>query len=231
MGDNCAHAPAWGEEIAQGSVSSWPATAARRGRRGPTSALDRSTAFIYGVAFSCFGRYLIVVMTIRTEVLPVGPPVQLEWQIGRTRDIEQVRLAAENGEHVVLIDVRRTGKSTVALGAIEQLAHSGALVFVLDASENAPDSTELARRLQHQLAAYRSAKNQLFSTASHAVRVLFDVGLGSLSYRRRWYARDDRRGSDGDLPGPAIRRSISRRHAARDCRGGAAHGAAGHRTN
>ncbi len=76
-------------------------------------------------------------MTIRGEVLPVGPPVQLEWQIGRTRDIEEVRLAAESGEHVVLIDVRRTGKSTVALGGIELLAHAGELVFVLDASENA----------------------------------------------------------------------------------------------
>jgi hypothetical protein len=120
-------------------------------------------------------------MTIRGEVLPVGPPVQLEWQIGRTRDIEEVRLAVANGEHVVLIDVRRTGKSTVALGAIEQLAHAGALVFVLDASENAPDSNELARRLRHQLAAYRSTRGRLFSTASQAVRVLSEIGSGAVT--------------------------------------------------
>lgn len=118
-------------------------------------------------------------MTMRTEVFPVGPPVQLEWQIGRTRDIEEVRLAAESGEHVVLIDVRRTGKSTVALGAIEQLAHAGALVFVLDASENAPDSNELAKRLQNQLAAYRSTRGRLFSTATQAVRALAEIGSGA----------------------------------------------------
>ncbi|MGH2904661.1 MAG: hypothetical protein ACRDK7_13920 [Solirubrobacteraceae bacterium] len=107
--------------------------------------------------------------------------MQLEWQIGRTRDIEEVRLAVGNGEHIVLIDVRRTGKSTVALGAMEQLAHAGHLVFVLDAREGIPDSAELARRLRHQLCAYRTAKGKLFSGASHAVRMLYEIGMGGTS--------------------------------------------------
>jgi hypothetical protein len=118
-------------------------------------------------------------MTTRGEVLPVGPPVQLEWQIGRTRDIEEVRLAVESGEHIVLIDVRRTGKSTVALGAMEQLAHAGQMILVLDAREGSPDSAELARRLRRQLSAYRTAKGRLFSGASHAVRTLYELGTGA----------------------------------------------------
>ncbi len=112
-------------------------------------------------------------------MLPVGPPVQLEWQIGRTRDIEEVRLAVETGEHIVLIDVRRTGKSTVVLGAMEQLAHAGHMVFVLDAREGTPDSVELARRLRHQLCAYQAAKGKLFSGASHAVSTLYEIGAGA----------------------------------------------------
>jgi hypothetical protein len=118
-------------------------------------------------------------MTTRGEVLPVGPPVQLEWQIGRTRDIEEVRLAVESGEDIVLIDVRRTGKSTVALGAMEQLAHAGHMVLVLDAREGSPDSAELARRLRHQLCAYQAAKGKLFSNASHAVSTLYEIGAGA----------------------------------------------------
>jgi hypothetical protein len=117
-------------------------------------------------------------MTTRGDVLPVGPPVQLEWQIGRTRDIEEVRLAVEGCEHIVLIDVRRTGKSTVALGAMEQLARAGCMVFLLDAREGSPDSAELARRLRHQLCAYRTAKGKLFSGASRAVNTLYEIGLG-----------------------------------------------------
>ncbi|HXB15424.1 MAG TPA: hypothetical protein VNV44_06730 [Solirubrobacteraceae bacterium] len=78
----------------------------------------------------------------------------------------------------MLIDVRRTGKSTVALGAMEQLARAGCMVFLLDAREGSPDSAELARRLRHQLCAYRTAKGKLFSGASRAVNTLYEIGLG-----------------------------------------------------
>jgi hypothetical protein len=121
-------------------------------------------------------------MAIRDVVLPVGPPVSLEWQIGRTRDIEQVRLAAENGEDIVLIDVRRTGKTTVALCALELLANAGQMVFPLDATENAPTTVDLAERLTRQLAAYRTAAANASAAALQAVRVLHEVGTGATNF-------------------------------------------------
>jgi hypothetical protein len=65
-----------------------------------------------------------------------------------------LRLAlGRHAEDVVLIDVRRTGKTTVALCAMEQLASAGHLVFAIDAMENAPATIDLADRLRRQLAA------------------------------------------------------------------------------
>jgi hypothetical protein len=121
-------------------------------------------------------------MAIRDEVLPVGPPVTLEWQIGRTRDIEQIRQAAENGEDVVLIDVRRTGKTTVALCAMELLLNAGHLVFVLDASENAPTSVDLAERLSRQLASFRSGSSSRPVAGRHSIRILHDIGTGATNF-------------------------------------------------
>jgi hypothetical protein len=117
-------------------------------------------------------------MAIRDEVLPVGPPVALDWQIGRMRDIEQVRLAAENGEDIVLIDVRRTGKTTVALGALELLANAGHLVFPLDATENAPTTSDFAARLARQLASYRTLAAGI---PRLPVRRLYELGASATS--------------------------------------------------
>lgn len=118
-------------------------------------------------------------MAIRDEVLPVGPPVTLEWQIGRTRDIEEVRLAAMGGEDIVLFDVRRTGKTTVALGALELLVNAGHLVFALDATENAPTTVDLAERLVRQLASHRTALSNASASALKSVRVIHEIGTGA----------------------------------------------------
>ena len=94
-------------------------------------------------------------MPTRDEVLPVGPPVSLEYQIGRQRDIEMVRKALAQGEHLVLVELRRTGKTTVALCALELVAARGDLVFTVDLAEGAPSSVDVAERLALQLTGHR----------------------------------------------------------------------------
>ena len=96
-------------------------------------------------------------MPTRDDVLPVGPPVALEYQIGRNADIERLRLAlGQHGEDIVLVDARRTGKTTVALCALEELSAAGHVVLSIDARANAPATVDLAHRLAQQLAAHDS---------------------------------------------------------------------------
>jgi hypothetical protein len=83
-----------------------------------------------------------------------------------------------HGEDVVLVDVRRTGKTTVALGALEMLATADQMVFALDAADNAPATIDLAERLAAQLAAQQSGFFRASAQLTKGVRTLFEHGRG-----------------------------------------------------
>jgi len=94
-------------------------------------------------------------------------------------DIDAVRRAlGEHGEDLVLVDVRRTGKTTVAQCSLELLANAGHHVYALDAMENAPSAADLAERLCRQLAAYRSGRLRTFEAATSAVQWIAAHGRG-----------------------------------------------------
>jgi DNA polymerase III delta prime subunit len=94
----------------------------------------------------------------RAEVLPVGPPVSPEWQIGREGDIARLHTALLQGDHTVLADERRTGKTTVALAALELLAHDEKNIIVaVDLSRGVRDGKSLDEAMAVQVAAQRSA--------------------------------------------------------------------------
>lgn len=93
----------------------------------------------------------------RTEVLPVGPPVSSEWQIGREGDIARLGAALAQGDHTVLADERRTGKTTVALAALERLAQDETNVIVaVDLSRALNGAEALDEAVAVQVAAQRS---------------------------------------------------------------------------
>jgi type II secretory pathway predicted ATPase ExeA len=93
----------------------------------------------------------------RAEVLPVGPPVSPEWQIGREGDIARLSAAVAQGDHTVLADERRTGKTTVALAALELLAADAMNVIVaVDLSRAMNDGKALDEAVAVQIAAQRS---------------------------------------------------------------------------
>ncbi|HKP90117.1 MAG TPA: hypothetical protein VJT75_09105 [Thermoleophilaceae bacterium] len=114
-------------------------------------------------------------------MLPVGPPVALEYQIGRMRDIEMVRRALDHGEDVVLVDVRRTGKTTVGMCALELSIAEGNLVFSVDLAEGAPSSLDVAERLAVQLTGHREG----WAAVAHGTRAglawLHERGRGALA--------------------------------------------------
>jgi DNA polymerase III delta prime subunit len=94
----------------------------------------------------------------RAEVLPVGPPVAPEWQIGREGDIARLSASLRQGDHTVLAAERRTGKTTVALAALEQLATEGGNVIVaVDLSRAIGDRATLNDAVAVQIATQRSA--------------------------------------------------------------------------
>jgi hypothetical protein len=119
-------------------------------------------------------------MPTRDEVLPVGPPVALEYQIGRTRDIEMVRRALDHGEDLVLVDVRRTGKTTVAMCALELSMADDNLVFSVDLRE-APSSSDVAERMAVQLTGQRDRWAGLVQGARSRLAWLHERGRGALA--------------------------------------------------
>jgi DNA polymerase III delta prime subunit len=90
-------------------------------------------------------------------VLPVGPPVPREWQIGREGDIARLAKGLQQGDHTVLADMRRTGKTTVALGALDVLAEDECnAIIAVDLSRAIGDGAALDEAIALQVAAQQS---------------------------------------------------------------------------
>ena len=82
----------------------------------------------------------------RADVFPVGPPVDPQYQVGRLGDIERVAEALRGGDHVVLSDARRTGKSTVALAALQLIGQDvdpAPITIAINLHERVASSDEL----------------------------------------------------------------------------------------
>lgn len=90
-------------------------------------------------------------------MLPVGPPVPRQWQIGREGDIARLADQLRGGDHTVLADLRRTGKTTVALAALDLLASDGWIVAGLDLTESGEEGgPALAEVMVSQVALQRA---------------------------------------------------------------------------
>ncbi len=89
------------------------------------------------------------VQPTRADVLPVGPPVQPRFQIGREGDTARLVDELREREHTVMSGPRRIGKSTAALGALERLADIGVVVCAIDCRQT-PTPAALAMELDAQ---------------------------------------------------------------------------------
>lgn len=90
-------------------------------------------------------------------MLPVGPPVSRAWQIGREGDIARLSGSLRAGDHTVLADLRRAGKTTVALGALDALAEDERSVIVaVDLSRAITNGAEFDDAIALQVAAQHS---------------------------------------------------------------------------
>lgn len=96
-----------------------------------------------------------------------------EWQIGREGDIARLSASLRQGDHTVLADARRTGKTTVALAALEQLAKDeGNVIVAVDLSRAIDDRAALNDAVALQVATQRSpVARRAWQAGSHALHL------------------------------------------------------------
>lgn len=114
----------------------------------------------------------------RADVLPVGPPVQSRFQIGREGTIARLVAELSEREHTVIAGTRRVGKSTVALAALERLTESGRVVCAIDCRLT-PTAEDLALELDAQRLANAPELRQRARTAGGFALRLWRAVLAS----------------------------------------------------
>lgn len=118
----------------------------------------------------------------RSEVFPVGPPASVEYQVGRREDIDRGVAAVRGGDHIVFSDLRRAGKSTVALAVLSEVGRPGPgggdalLTFDADLRNGFGSSRALADELARQHAAYGSLADQGRDVGRRMARRLWERG-------------------------------------------------------
>lgn len=99
------------------------------------------------------------------DLFPTDGPVEADQLIGRAADVDELANALHNGVNRILVGPRRTGKTSVALAAVEELRARGNYVVSLDLFRIGSQA-ELAEMLVRGVVANRSAPHR----ASAAVR-------------------------------------------------------------
>jgi AAA+ ATPase superfamily predicted ATPase len=89
------------------------------------------------------------------ELFPTDGPIAPNRMIGRQGDLADLVLQVGNGVNRVLAGPRRTGKTTVAHGALEQLKRGGSYIVAVDLFRVA-DQADLAERIVDEVIANRS---------------------------------------------------------------------------
>jgi hypothetical protein len=116
----------------------------------------------------------------RAVALPVGPPVSRRWQIGREGDIARLAASLLQGDHAVLADLRRTGKTTVALGALDALAEDARnIIIAVDLSRAINDGDAFDEAVALQVAAQRSGVEKAARQAGGLAIKLWNMVRGT----------------------------------------------------
>jgi hypothetical protein len=100
------------------------------------------------------------------ELLPVGPPIDEDQQIGRTSAIDALEERLRACHVVKLLEPRRVGKTSVARASLARIKASGGTVAEVNLATRAgPESTaaDLARQLAGGLVRARTRLGGLLS--------------------------------------------------------------------
>jgi hypothetical protein len=124
------------------------------------------------------------------ELFPTDDPVGPNLLIGRAGDVEDLTSRLRAGTHVVLAGPRRTGKSTVALAAIEHARESGMYVAHADLWDY-EDLRSLTRALAESILANRSPVARALRRAGESGRELRELLPASIAATLRTHLGED----------------------------------------
>ena len=84
------------------------------------------------------------------EVFPAGPPLTEAQQVGREAEITSMVERLCVGEALLLMEARRTGKTSLAIGALDRIKAAGGRVAAVTLTRF-PDPAQAALFLERQL--------------------------------------------------------------------------------
>lgn len=96
------------------------------------------------------------------SLFPTDDPVPADMMIGRRGDVDEIAQALASGVNVVLAGPRRTGKTSVAEAALEQLGQSGLYTASIDLFKRR-DAMDLAEGFAQSILANRGAIRRLLA--------------------------------------------------------------------
>lgn len=122
---------------------------------------------------------------IRSSALfPTDGPVPPDRLIGRADDVDELANALDNGINRILVGPRRTGKTSVALAALDELRQRGAYTVAVDLFR-VGSRAELAESLVRALIANRSAPHRAGAAVRRTGRNLAEAATVALSTKLR----------------------------------------------
>lgn len=124
------------------------------------------------------------------ELFPTDDPVSPDQLIGRAGDVQDLARRLQAGTHVVLAGPRRTGKSTVALAAIEHARASGMYVAHADLWDH-EERDSLTRALAESILANRSPVARALRRAGESGRELAELLPTSVAATLRTHLGED----------------------------------------
>lgn len=119
-----------------------------------------------------------------SALFPTDGPVRSDRLIGRADDVDELANALDNGINRILVGPRRTGKTSVALAALDELRRRGASTVAVDLFR-VGSRAELAESLVRAVVANRSAPHRASAAVRRTGRGLAEATTIAMSTKLR----------------------------------------------
>jgi len=104
-----------------------------------------------------------------SELLPAGPPLSEQQQIGRRAFIDSVQERLLAGSVLILVDTRRVGKTSVARAALARIQQAGGVTAEVNLAAHGSDHAGAASALASELAGHFGRQAQRVGDAARSI--------------------------------------------------------------